>query len=135
MADVFVLIPTHTTRHLAACLASLAHQMSPPKAVVVTCDTDDTDIGDLLDDWGVRVQARLQVEVPIWHTFRPHQGRAQLNQVRNNGLRALRDHAGIEPCDLVVVLDGDNDARARCAAASRGAGERRGRADHPVSIS
>lgn len=111
--EVFVLIPTHTTRHLACSLASLAHQEVPPKAVVVTCDTDDPSIGALLDEWWPSVSAKMMekrgVACPLIHTFRPHQGRAQLNQVRNNGLRALRDHplARIRPRDLVVVLDGD----------------------------
>lgn len=108
---VFILIPTHTTRHLACCLASLAHQSLPPAGVVVTCDTDDSSIGALLDAWWPRVARRLAGRmgkgVSLVHTFRPHQGQAQLNQVRNNGLRALRDHAGITPGDLVVVLDGD----------------------------
>ncbi|MFN0012778.1 MAG: galactosyltransferase-related protein [Phycisphaerales bacterium] len=103
---VFILIPTHTTRHLAACLASLAHQTRPPRGVVVTCDTDDASIGALLDEWWPRVCGRLG-SVPLWHTFRPHQGRPQLNQVRNNGLRALRDRAGIRGSDCVLVLDGD----------------------------
>ena len=109
--DVFLLIPTHTTRHLAACLASLAHLEEPPRALVVTCDTDDPTIGELLDGLAPRVNSILasrdENQIPIWHTFRPHQGRAQLNQVRNNGLRALRAHASLTPEDLVVVLDGD----------------------------
>lgn len=103
---VYLLIPTHTTRHLACCLAALAHQTLAPRAVVVTCDTDDPSIGALLDAWWPRVAARLG-PVPLLHTFRPHQGRAQLNQVRNNGLRALRSATQITPRDLVVVLDGD----------------------------
>lgn len=107
--DVYLLIPTHTTRHLAACLASLAHQTHPPRAVVVTCDTDDPAIGALLDAWGPRVHETLSPRggLELWHTFRPHQGRPQLNQVRNNGFRALREHAGLSANDLVVVLDGD----------------------------
>lgn len=109
MSRPFLLIPTHTTRHLACCLASLAHQTRPPEAVVVTCDTDDPAIGMLLDECWPRVVGRMMSGSPprLLHTFRPHQGRAQLNQVRNNGLRALRDHAGILAADVVVVLDGD----------------------------
>jgi GT2 family glycosyltransferase len=45
--------------------------------------------------------------VSLVHTFRPHQGQAYTSQVRNNGLRALRDHAGITPGDSVLFLDGD----------------------------
>jgi hypothetical protein len=103
--------PTHTTRHLAAYLAAHAHHHLPPAGVVVTCDTDDPAIGALLDAWWPRVAAALEARtgqrVPLIHTWRPHQGRAQLNQVRNNGLRALRDVLGMQPEDLVVVVDGD----------------------------
>jgi glycosyltransferase involved in cell wall biosynthesis len=92
--------------------------------VVVTCDTDDPAIGALLDEWWPRAVGGMpKSEWPrpkMLHTYRPHQGRAQLNQVRNNGLRALRDHAGIRPEDVVVVLDGDtmlaSDALERHAA-------------------
>lgn len=111
MSRPFLLIPTHTTRHLACCLASIAHQTRAPAAVVVACDTEDPAIGALLDEWWPRVvDAMPRSEWPrprLFQTFRPHQGRAQLNQVRNNGLRTLRDHAGIRPEDVVVVLDGD----------------------------
>lgn len=118
---VFLLIPTHTTRHLAACLASLAHQTQAPRGVVVTCDTDDASIRALLDQWCPRVNAARKSSgrepIAFFHTFRPHQGRAQLNQVRNNGLRALRGHAGLTPADLVVVLDGDTMLAADALAA------------------
>lgn len=114
---VYVLIPTHTTRHLAACLAALAHQTVAPKAVVVTCDTDDPSIASLLDEWWPLVHAPLAARAGtdplLLHTFRPHQGRAQLNQVRNNGLRALRDHANLQGQDLVIVCDGDTMLHAR----------------------
>jgi len=108
---VFVLIPTHTTRHLRACLASLAHQQRLPDGVVVTCDTDKPDIGELLDTWWPQVCVKAGRVMPLWHALRPHQGQAQLNQVRNNGLRTLMQHgdghSGATTSDLVVVLDGD----------------------------
>ncbi len=129
MSRPFLLIPTHTTRHLACCLASLAHQVRVPEAVVVTCDTDDPAIGALLDEWWPRVVGWMKgkSEPRLLHTFRAHQGRAQLNQVRNNGLRALRDHAGIGADDVVVVLDGDTmlaaDALEKHAALATGGAE------------
>lgn len=104
---VFVLIPTHTTRHLACCLASLAHQRRLPDGVVVTCDNDSAEIANLLAAWWPRVCARAGREIPLWHARRPHQGEAHLNQVRNNGLRALIGQGGAAGADLVVVLDGD----------------------------
>jgi hypothetical protein len=117
---VFVLIPTHTTRHLAGCLASLAHQTRPPDGVVVTCDNDLPEIAALLRSTWPRVQARAGTATPIWHARRPHQGQAHLNQVRNNGIRTLMSHAGASGRDLVVIIDGDTmlaaDAIARHAA-------------------
>src|SRR5215510_3147913 len=91
-ARIHLLIPTHTTRHLAACVASLALQRSLPASVVVSCDTDDPAIGRLLDETWPRVvaavRARGRTGVPrLIHTFRPHQGQARPSQVRNNGLR------------------------------------------------
>lgn len=104
---MYILIPTHTTRHLAACLASLAHQTVLPSGVVVTCDNDSPEIGGLLAEWWPRVCAVAAVPIPLWHTFRPHQGKPHLNQVRNNGLRTLQQRAGANGSDLVIVLDGD----------------------------
>lgn len=47
-------------------------------------------------------------EVPcLVHTYRRHTGTARLNQVRNNGLRALERVGVVRPEDLVVVMDGD----------------------------
>ncbi len=117
---VFVLIPTHTTRHLAACLASLAHQTRPPDGVVVTCDNDLPEIASLLRSIWPRVQARAGAAIPMWNARRPHQGLAQLNQVRNNGIRTLMSHGGASGRDLIVIIDGDTmlaaDAIARHAA-------------------
>lgn len=104
---VHLLIPTHTTRHLDTCLASLAHQTRPPDSVVLTCDSDDTAIGELAE----RTWERVRGVAPAWprliHTRRPHQGQPRLNQVRNNGLRALDRAIDLREDDLVVVVDGD----------------------------
>lgn len=108
---IHVIIPTHTTRHLAPTLAGLANQSRRPDAVVVTCDCESPDIETLLRTWGNRL------ELPIIHTSRPHYNEARLNQVRNNGFRAL-DKLGLltakrnpnQPIDenaRVIVLDGD----------------------------
>jgi len=119
---VHLIISTHTTRHLAVCIASLAAQVRPPDTVVVTSDSDDDAIGRLLDEIWPRVM-RVLMNSPrgqrgrrmpsLVHTFRPHQGEARLNQVRNNGLRALEMTIGIgrpgamAAHDLVVAMDGD----------------------------
>jgi len=108
---VFVLIPTHTTRHLAAAMASLGHQTRSPDAVVLTCDVDLPEIADLAHKLWPTIQSAQRAAgrpvTPLWHAYRPHQGGARLNQVRNNGLRTLQSHAGAAGRDLVVVLDGD----------------------------
>jgi hypothetical protein len=108
---VHLLIPTHTTRHLAPCLAAIAWQREMPATVVVTCDTDDPSIGTLLAEWwprvGGTVSARGMRPPRLLHTFRAHQGEARLNQVRNNGLRALDRDGVLRDEDLIVVIDGD----------------------------
>ena len=109
---VFVSITTHTTRHLAATLAGLAWQTLAPHAIAVSCDTDAPALAAELDLWWPRVRCALGTRHPsastvLLHTFRPHQGRPRANQTRNNGLRALIDHAGLQPSDLIVILDGD----------------------------
>lgn len=108
--SVHLLIPTHTPRHLDTCLAAISLQSEPPHTVVVTCDTDSAAIGDLLDSTWPRVADRLRrngSRVPnLLHVQRPHQGEPRLNQVRNNGLRALLD-SGAHPSSFVVTIDGD----------------------------
>lgn len=108
---VFVAIPTHTTRHLACCLASLAHQSLAPAAVVLTCDVDKPQIAALAREvWAGVTRARVaagRAPIPLLHTSRPHQGVAQLNQVRNNALRAIAQRLSPDPDDLIVMLDGD----------------------------
>lgn len=107
---VHLLIPTHTTRHLDTCLASLVAQTDPPDTVTVTCDTDAPEIRDLLNQlWPRIVDAMGSVGRPapsLHHVTRPHQGEPRLNQVRNNGLRSILNHGG-RPEDLVLTIDGD----------------------------
>ncbi len=127
---VFVVIPTHTTRHLACCLASLVHAGGAggaggllPAGVVLSCDVDKPEIAALVDHLWPRACAAAGVRIALWHTCRPHQGVAQLNQVRNNGLRALLETCAPRTEDVVVMLDGDTmlvpgclDVHARLAA-------------------
>src|SRR5690606_10709400 len=39
-----IVVPTHTARHLALCLASLARQQTPPATIVVTVDGDGPEV-------------------------------------------------------------------------------------------
>ncbi len=98
--DAFVLIPTHTPRYLAIVLAGLARQTHTPRAIVVSCDSDDPAIGDVLKQWGPRTGASV-----AW-VRRPHMDGERLCQARNNGVRWLVDEFGAERGRL-ITLDGD----------------------------
>lgn len=106
-------ILTHTARHLAECLAALASQTRSPDSVTVSCDTDDPAIGAVLDECWPRVLGIRAASTPLIHTFRPHQGEARINQVRNNALRALDAVIGPADRDFVIVLDGDTVLESR----------------------
>lgn len=104
-----VVVPTHTPRHLALCLASLGRQQRPPATVVVTVDGEVAEVeAEARRVWERLEPASRSPGSPprLAITMRPHAGVAQLNQVRNNGLRAL-DSLGLDDEDLVIVLDGD----------------------------
>ena len=121
---VHVVVPTHTPRYLDLVLAAFGLQTRPPETVVVAADSDDPAIGRVMDEVWPRVVERLTrrgIAAPtLVHVSRPHQGEARLNQNRNNGLRALEQHAALNDADLVVLVDGDTllaeDAGQRYAA-------------------
>lgn len=94
-----VLISTHTTRHLRRTLLGLACQTRRPDSVVVSCDVDDRAIAELIE--GCFAEFNLVGTV----VQRPHTGGERLNQVRNNGLRALLLDGAADAA--VVLLDGD----------------------------
>lgn len=105
---VHIVVPTHTPRHLASCLSAIAWQSHQPDSVVVTCDTDDPAIADVLGSAWPRIVAACSARAPrLIHTFRPHQGQARPSQVRNNGLRALEASVRLDPWDLIIGIDGD----------------------------
>ncbi|MBL0927982.1 MAG: hypothetical protein IBJ11_10085 [Phycisphaerales bacterium] len=91
---------THQTRYLDLVLAGLARQTRRADHIVVTCDTDRQDIGDLVRSWAPRVG------VPISWVRRAHHGIARCAQVRNNALRHLVNDLGVSE-GLAVQLDGD----------------------------
>lgn len=98
---VHVIIPTHTTRWLAECLAGLAAQATAPASVTLTCDVSDNAIEEVAEAWAPRIGA------PFHLVMREHAGEPRLNQVRNNGLRALIGEQAPGDHEGVVVLDGD----------------------------
>ncbi len=108
---MFLVIPTHTPRHLSTSLASLAWQTEPPDGVVVSCDVQDDAIDRAVEEAWPRVARTLlshrRTPPALWLVSRPHTGEARLNQVRNNGIRAILDRCAPSPRDTIVVLDGD----------------------------
>jgi glycosyl transferase family 7 (putative galactosyltransferase) len=101
MTRVHVVIPTHTTRHLATTLCALAASENPPATVVVAVDGDDPGFIKLVESISFASETTAVV------VARAHQGQPRLNQVRNNGLRALKHLNRIQPHDLVLMIDGD----------------------------
>lgn len=104
-ARIFLVICTHTTRHLAATLTCVGRQSSRPDGVILTCDTDDPAIGSVAA--AAWPQAASSGWPDLMHVGRVHTGEARLNQVRNNGLRVLDETFEPADHDLVVMLDGD----------------------------
>lgn len=98
---VWVVIPTHTPRHLDIVLAGLGRQTMRPAAIVVSCDTDDESIGEVI----ARSCARFGLQ-DVWWLRRAHMGGERLCQVRNNAVRFLLDELSADE-GRVLVLDGD----------------------------
>lgn len=104
-----MVIPTHTTRHLEACLTSIAAQRVPPATVVLTCDNEKPELletaRNAFEDSWAQASAGGWKRPTLVHTARASHGVAMLNQVRNNGLRALSEHVHAD--DIVLIVDGD----------------------------
>ena len=109
---VFLCVPTHTTRHLAACLCGLARQRDLPEGVCVTCDGDTPDLAGCIDGAWIRASLALRKRgappPPLLHASRAHAGAARLNQVRNNGLRSIEAAFAPRDEDWIITLDGDS---------------------------
>ncbi|MCA9294017.1 MAG: hypothetical protein KDA20_09410 [Phycisphaerales bacterium] len=100
---IHVVIPTHLPRYLDLVLAGLARQTRRADTVLVSCDTDDPAIGEVIE------QCARIMSMPIWWVRRPAQEGERLCQVRNNGVRALLEHAGARATSdqRLLILDGD----------------------------
>jgi hypothetical protein len=99
-AAVHIVVPTHTTRHLAATLAGIARQSRAPSTITVSCDTDDDAIGTVIAAWAPRIAPG------VWWVRRAFTGGERLCQVRNNAVRHLAEATGFTEGQL-VILDGD----------------------------
>jgi hypothetical protein len=113
-----VILNTHTTRHLERTLfgvigsirqlSTSASQPRPlPAAISIALDNKSSEILDL-------VQAVVdQTGFPIIVAGRTSDGQIRLGQLRNNALRALRQHQDLllgkplHPAATIVFLDGD----------------------------
>lgn len=106
-----LVIVTHTTRHLAECLAGVALQVTPPHTVTVTTDGDNPDLASEIDRAWPRVESALRQRNAQTPTFRrvsePHAGIARPARVRNNALRTLLAEDKPKDRDVVVLIDGD----------------------------
>jgi hypothetical protein len=104
MAEQHVILGTHTTLHLGACLAGFAAQTRPPETVTLSCDVDKPEILEAVRE--ATAGGRLRVAV----VMRPHTGMARCSQVRNNGVRAVMSGVhGRAPAagSRLIFLDGD----------------------------
>lgn len=95
-----VVIPTHTTRHLYRTLLGYTRQERPPTTITVSCDTDDPEIGTLLE------RVVEETGTTLTQVSRARHPEARLAQTRNNGIRSLVDR-GLSGDDALLLVDGD----------------------------
>ncbi|MEC7351788.1 MAG: hypothetical protein VYD99_01590, partial [Planctomycetota bacterium] len=95
-----VVIPTHTTRHLYRTLLGYTRQERPPTTITVSCDTDDPEIGTLLE------RVVEETGTTLTQVSRARHPEARLAQTRNNGIRSLIDR-GLSGDDALLLVDGD----------------------------
>ena len=98
------MITTHTTLHLERVLFGVRHSSRLPDQLVISCDTDSSDVRSLSQ----AAFGRLGLSGAI--VQRPHMGVCRLAQVINNGLRyfaSLPGERAVAAADRVVVIQGD----------------------------
>lgn len=100
MTPPWLILTTHTTRHLRRSLLGVACESPRPRHVLVSCDVHDDSIRTLV----ASCSAEFSLDVTL--VDRPHQNQCRLSQVRNNGLRAATQ-LGASGSDLISFIDGD----------------------------
>lgn len=100
MALPWLIITTHTTRHLRRSLLGVANELPRPRHVLVSCDVQDEPIRALI------AACSAEFSLGITLVDRPHQNECRISQVRNNGLRAAIQ-LGASDQDLIAFIDGD----------------------------
>lgn len=101
MPQQHVILSTHTTLHLAACLRGFGLQSRPPDSVTLSCDVLSPEIAEVARD----SSARTGLEILL--VQRPHTGKARCGQVRNNAVRALMGEFAPPGDARLVFLDAD----------------------------
>lgn len=116
MSRTFVVLTTHTTRHLRRSILGVACQNPAPDAVVVACDNDSSDVRELVQSVSGECADRLSAGLLL--VQRPTVGACALAQNRNNAVRALAAVAPA-PADALVFFDGDCCPGPGCVATHR----------------
>ncbi|MCC5823631.1 MAG: glycosyltransferase [Phycisphaerales bacterium] len=101
MPRVFAVFITHTHERIARSVMSMACQTLRPDGIVVSCDGDRPSIRAEIQ------RACGKLDRPVLLVTRAHTGEARPAQTRNNGVRALVEHTGVEDDDRLVFFDGD----------------------------
>ncbi len=96
----WLMITTHTTRHLRRSLLGVASESPRPARVLISCDVREDSIRSLVAD----CSAEFSLDLTL--IDRPHQNQCRLSQVRNNALRAAIQ-LGAGDDELMAFLDGD----------------------------
>ncbi len=106
MPATYVILGTHTTRHLRLTLMGVAIQRPRPATVIVSIDNDKEEIRELCR------ACSAEFDLPLVVAWRTWPGEVRVGQVRNNGVRALLSRS--EPAaladDWLHFLDGDSVA-------------------------
>lgn len=120
MPQQHVILSTHTTLHLAACLRGFGLQSRRADSITLSCDVLSPEVA------GVAAAFSGESGVDVLLVQRPHTGKARCGQVRNNAVRALMAHAAPPADARLIFLDGDTVPGRECVAAHERLGGERG---------
>lgn len=101
MPQQHVILSTHTTLHLAACLRGFGLQSRPPDSVTLSCDVLSPEIVELVRENSARPGLGILL------VQRAHTGKARCAQVRNNAVRALMGLLAPPADARLIFLDAD----------------------------
>lgn len=101
MPQQHVILSTHTTLHLAACLRGFAGQSRAPDSLTLSCDVLSPEIAR------IALEFSASSLTPVLLVQRPHTGKARCAQVRNNAVRSLIAAAAPREDARLIFLDAD----------------------------